>query len=115
MAQGLRPGSCLRFRCDFLFATCRPQPGGVLRMISRRAVFSLAGAALFALALVPGAVAQHGHDDDSKVRHVLLISIDGMHAADYLNCVTANTCPTLKALGNTGVNYTRTTTSRPSD
>jgi type I phosphodiesterase/nucleotide pyrophosphatase len=48
-------------------------------------------------------------------RHVLLISIDGMHALDYENCVNANTCPTLKALGHTGVTYTRTSTSRPSD
>jgi len=48
-------------------------------------------------------------------QHVLLISIDGMHALDYANCVSANTCPTLKALGNTGINYTRTSTSRPSD
>jgi hypothetical protein len=50
-----------------------------------------------------------------KIKHVLLISIDGMHAVDYENCVLSNTCPTLAALGKTGVNYTRTTTSRPSD
>jgi hypothetical protein len=47
--------------------------------------------------------------------HVLLISIDGMHALDFQNCVAAKTCPTLAALGKTGVNYTRTSTSRPSD
>ena len=47
--------------------------------------------------------------------HVLLISIDGMHAVDYENCVNAKTCPNLAALGATGVNYTRTSTSRPSD
>jgi len=55
------------------------------------------------------------------IRRVLLISIDGMHALDYLNCVSgvgnggATSCPNLAALGKTGVNYTRTTTSRPSD
>jgi hypothetical protein len=44
-----------------------------------------------------------------------------MHALDYLNCVSgvgnggATSCPNLAALGKTGVNYTRTTTSRPSD
>jgi len=53
--------------------------------------------------------------DGHKVKHVLLISIDGMHAVDYENCVASNSCPTLAALGKTGVNYTRTTTSRPSD
>ena len=57
------------------------------------------------------------HDDNNRqdIRHVLLISIDGMHAVDYENCVASNTCPTLAALGHTGLTYTRTTTSRPSD
>ena len=55
-------------------------------------------------------------DDNNKIKgHVLLISIDGMHALDYENCVRANTCPNLASLGKTGVNYTRTSTSRPSD
>jgi hypothetical protein len=61
--------------------------------------------------------------EDTKTKHVLLISIDGMHAVDYFNCsnglaeINNGTpyCPTLAALGKTGVNYTRTTTSRPSD
>ena len=52
---------------------------------------------------------------DLKKNHVLLISIDGMHAVDYENCVNNGTCPNLAALGKTGVNYTRTSTSRPSD
>ncbi|HKW62365.1 MAG TPA: alkaline phosphatase family protein [Candidatus Acidoferrum sp.] len=51
----------------------------------------------------------------SNTKHVLLISIDGMHAVDYENCAASNTCPNLAALGRTGVHYTRTTTSRPSD
>jgi hypothetical protein len=55
-------------------------------------------------------------DDSGKgTQHVLLISIDGMHALDFENCVSSNTCPTLKALAKTGVNYTRTSTSKPSD
>src|SRR5215510_13967588 len=49
------------------------------------------------------------------VRRVLLISIDGMHALDYENCVQSGDCPNLAALGTTGVNYTRTAASRPSD
>ena len=61
------------------------------------------------------AVAAPADDLDNNGRHVLLISIDGMHALDYYNCAANNTCPTLKALGATGVNYTRTSTSRPSD
>jgi hypothetical protein len=50
-----------------------------------------------------------------KIKHVLLISIDGMHAVDYENCLASHTCPHLAALGKTGVRYTRTSTSRPSD
>jgi Type I phosphodiesterase / nucleotide pyrophosphatase len=50
-----------------------------------------------------------------EIQHVLLISIDGMHAVDFANCVASKTCPTLAALGEHGVTYTRTTTSRPSD
>ena len=70
-----------------------------------------------AISLAPLAGAQEGQhfDEHHGVRHVLLISIDGMHAVDYENCVASNTCPTLAALGKTGANYTRTTTSRPSD
>ena len=56
-----------------------------------------------------------GGDDNGPFQHVLLLSIDGMHAVDYLNCVKAGTCPNLAALGQTGVNYLATSTSKPSD
>ena len=53
-------------------------------------------------------------DDDgdrhSSSRHVLLISIDGMHALDFQNCATNGTCPNLATLAATGVNYKRTST-----
>ncbi len=49
------------------------------------------------------------------IQRVLLLSVDGMHALDYLNCVSGGYCPNLAALGKTGVNYTRTSTSKPSD
>jgi hypothetical protein len=71
------------------------------------------------LGLLTFAAAANAGDDEllsgRKVKHVLLISIDGMHAVDYENCVASKTCPHLAALGKTGVNYTRTTTARPSD
>jgi hypothetical protein len=54
-------------------------------------------------------------DGHRRIRHVLLISIDGMHAVDFANCVASGTCPHLAELGETGVTYTRTSTSRPSD
>ncbi len=57
------------------------------------------------------------------IKRVLLISIDGMHAADFANCAngisTVNNgdpyCPALAALGKTGVNYVAASTSKPSD
>ena len=52
---------------------------------------------------------------DVRTHHVLLISVDGMHALDLDNCTAAATCPNLAALTKTGVNYTRTSTSKPSD
>jgi hypothetical protein len=58
----------------------------------------------------------------TPIKHVLLISIDGMHAIDYLNCAagvggTAGTptCPNLVALGATGINYLQASASKPSD
>ena len=56
----------------------------------------------------------HG-GDQNQIQHVLLISIDGMHALDFLTCAANGTCPNLKALATTGINYLNTSTSKPSD
>ena len=58
-----------------------------------------------------------------KVRHVLLLSIDGMHAVDFYNCAHGVTglnggnpyCPNLAALAGTGINYVAASSSKPSD
>jgi hypothetical protein len=63
------------------------------------------------------------NDGHSRIRHVLLISIDGMHAVDFLNCKNglsgvnggAPYCPNLAELAETAVNYRDTSTSKPSD
>ena len=68
----------------------------------------------FAVLTAPQAYSQHLNQRNG-IRRVLLISIDGMHALDYENCVSGGFCPNLAALGKTGVNYTRTSTSKPSD
>ena len=57
------------------------------------------------------------------IRHVLLVSIDGMHSLDFLNCSQGISginggqpyCPHLAQLAEHGINYTDTTTSKPSD
>jgi hypothetical protein len=59
----------------------------------------------------------------AKFQRVLLVSIDGMHAVDYLNCSQGVKginggqpyCSNLAKLGATAVNYLDTSTSRPSD
>ena len=73
-------------------------------------------AALLGLAIGSASLAvAHESGEDRNHNRVLLISIDGMHALDFQNCVAAGTCPNLAALRASGVNYTRTSTSRPSD
>jgi len=74
--------------------------------------------ALAALAALPTAA-----QSAQPIKHVLLISVDGMHAVDFMNCAngisTVNNgqpfCPAIAALGLTGVNYVSASTSKPSD
>jgi hypothetical protein len=56
-------------------------------------------------------------DDEGQgnVKRVLLISIDGMHAADFAQCTKSHTCPNLAGLAAHGVTYTRASASKPSD
>jgi hypothetical protein len=48
-------------------------------------------------------------------RHVLLISVDGLHALDLTNYVAQHPASTLAALSQNGVTYTNASTSTPSD
>ncbi len=81
-------------------------------------LFSLAAACS-----VGTAIAQDNSFEHGRIERVLLISIDGMHAVDYRNCVngiaTINSgepyCPAMAALGKTGVDYVGASTSKPSD
>jgi hypothetical protein len=62
-------------------------------------------------------------DDHNRIRHVLLLSIDGMHAVDFYNCSNGIAgvnggnpyCPNLAALSRTGINYVAASSSKPSD
>jgi len=76
------------------------------------------GVGLAAAHPAPAGADEHGH-----VKHVLLISIDGMHALDFANCAKGVAsvffsdpyCPNLAELSDNGVIFTETSTSRPSD
>jgi hypothetical protein len=86
---------------------------------------AMAVLSLVAACSAAGAVAQDTIDNwgGRPIKRVLLISVDGMHAVDLQNCVngisTVNNgapyCPSLAALGKTGVNYVAASTSKPSD
>lgn len=79
---------------------------------------------LFAASMIPssGLRAEDDHDR-GRIRHVLLISIDGMHSLDFVNCSKGVEgvnggkayCPQLAALSGTGSTYLNASTSRPSD
>ena len=80
---------------------------------------------LLTWALTPAAHAQNwvNSGTNAHITHVLLLSVDGMHAIDYINCINGVSsinngvpyCPSMAALGQTGVNYLVTSTSKPSD
>lgn len=70
----------------------------------------------FLAALLP----VHAQNVNNPIKRVLLVSIDGMHVVDFLNCSQGVSggqpyCPTLAQLAKHGVNYLDTSTSRPSD
>jgi len=72
------------------------------------------------IALLTGVAAYADTDETSldsghHVKHVLLISVDGLHALDLSNYVAAHPNSTLADLSRHGVTYTNASTSSPSD
>ncbi|HEV2498036.1 MAG TPA: alkaline phosphatase family protein [Terriglobia bacterium] len=102
-------------------------------MVTKWKAGFVAGALLFAAVWAPcvystprGVAGQQNdgwHNNNRRIKHVLLISIDGMHALDFINCVKgvsgvndgAPYCPNLAALEETGIDYLDASTSKPSD
>ncbi len=87
--------------------------------MSHRRLLQLGLVALVLASLFSVSAAAQG---SSKIQHVLLISIDGMHALDFTNCVkgvpqygNSTYCPHLSSLSSTGVHYLQALTSKPSD
>jgi hypothetical protein len=60
---------------------------------------------------------ESGSNDDQRVdvRHVLLISVDGLHEVDVANWIAGHPGSTLAELTETGVKYTDAHTPTPSD
>ena len=85
---------------------------------------SLAAAFSMSTAAAQNDNSHDGHlNERNGIRRVLLISVDGMHAVDFLNCAKGISgvnngepyCPAIAALGKHGVNYVAANTSKPSD
>ena len=69
---------------------------------------------LLALGLA-AAPAAHAQGRTEGIRHVLLISVDGLHAIDLANFVKAHPQSAMARLSAHGVTYTNASCSRPSD
>ena len=91
--------------------------------LTRRLSVGLSAVALLVASSALAADQKDHKPGSGKIKHVLLISVDGMHAVDFLNCAngitTANNgqpyCPNIAALGATATNYVAASTSKPSD
>ena len=92
-------------------------------MNTKRLVLAAAGTgAVLALAAL-GIAGDRGTESSGKIKHVLLLSIDGMHAVDFYNCSHGIAivnggdpyCPNMAALSQTGINYVNTESSKPTD
>lgn len=73
-------------------------------------------AALAGLLFAGAAIAQN-HDElqPHKVKHVLLISVDGLHALDLSNYIATHNDSAFARLSRSGVTYTNASSALPSD
>ena len=86
--------------------------------VTRPAVVGLAGAsaaALAALLILPANARAASPTSDRKTKHVLLISVDGMHQSDLDWYVAHHPNSALAGLTRSGTEYTNAATSNPSD
>jgi len=80
-----------------------------------RSILSTAAAACLTVAACGAAVADETTLESHQIKHVLLISVDGLHALDLSNFVATHADSTLAELGRHGVTYSNNSTSSPSD
>jgi hypothetical protein len=92
-------------------------------MTVKKLVLAVIGAAVTLSSSTHGKAADTSALGSGKIKHVLMLSIDGMHAVDFYNCANGIAgvnngdayCPNLAALGQTAINYVATASSMPSD
>ncbi len=77
----------------------------------------LSSAAIAAAMAVPAFADEDG--GDGRIKHVLLISVDGLHGVDVANCLAGvtpgHTCPNIERLTDRGLLYSNAQTTKPSD
>jgi predicted AlkP superfamily pyrophosphatase or phosphodiesterase len=81
-------------------------------MPTLKGIFSVTTAVIISTAIAATATAS---PKSLRYQHILLISIDGMHAIDLTNYIAAHPKSTLAELANAGVQYPNALTTAPSD
>ena len=93
-----------------------PQLTNLTPMFNRKIIFGLA---LLVLILLAGRASVKSGvfaaATPRQVKHVLLISAEGLHALDFANFIKSNPQSNLARLSAQGVTYTQASTSKPSD
>src|ERR1700738_1152011 len=81
-----------------------------------KAAITLACASTLALAVLAPSLARAENDDRGEgIKHVLLMSVDGMHEVDLQRYVKTHPKSAFSKLLSHGVHFTDAHTSRPSD
>src|SRR5215813_8751390 len=83
--------------------------------LSKSMFLPLMAALLLTSSLTVFAAGMDDRDEHPRAKHVLLISVDGLHALDLSNYVASHPNSTLAALSKHGKTYTNATSSLPSD
>jgi predicted AlkP superfamily pyrophosphatase or phosphodiesterase len=94
-----------------------------LRSVSLVATLLLALTSAQHLSAGTGSGRSGSQSSSQGIQHVLLISIDGMHALDFINCANGISgangglpyCPNMAGLKPNGIDYLFAYTSQPSD
>jgi len=92
-------------------------------MQAKKLIIALIGAGAALASSTRGMAADAGTLGSGNIKHVLLLSIDGMHEVDFYNCARGISgvnggetyCPNMAALSQTAINYAATISSMPSD
>src|SRR5262249_27973031 len=127
-ADELRLPRCVRLQrgrsqthnCHICWLACRcagsraPSPHSRKPPMNRQLHTTAAALALLGAAFAAQADSE-GRLDRDRIHHVLLISVDGLHAVDLSNYVQKHPESTLAQLSEHGVTYTNASTSTPSD